>query len=331
MRKLIALAMACMLLGGVCLAAEWPEGRSPAQPYSGKPEVDLTQTMGYIILYPRAKMPAAAFCDVLEMYLPREDLERGEGFVHLYETIEGEDEPVEIAAIDCSDPNSADIRPLTEDELEGLMWGGGMCVEFYLPKSLEFGAAQHDYFVLMDEGCFTAADGTLKSLAISNPEAWVPVIEGDYGVSGLRYIDRAPVAEPEAAEEPEESEVTYIEMGDAEALEAEAEEVEDEAEETEAPEETPEPEPEEDGDALPGSEYVMVADEGDIIQFDLVMGGDAAYAVLYSDDGSVVFDVMEFTESASVTGTVVKDSANWGVVFLPETGEGEIAVLNMVR
>ena len=42
MKRLIALVLAgLMALGGACLAAEWPQGRSAAQPYSQLPEVNL--------------------------------------------------------------------------------------------------------------------------------------------------------------------------------------------------------------------------------------------------------------------------------------------------
>ena len=46
MKKLIAILLACLMLASVAQAAEWAEGRSAAQPYSGVPEVDLTKTMG---------------------------------------------------------------------------------------------------------------------------------------------------------------------------------------------------------------------------------------------------------------------------------------------
>ena len=72
MKKWIALAMACaLMLSSAALAAAWPEGRGPSQPYSGKPEVNLSKTMGYIMRYPRAKWPAKAFCDVLGLPAPR--------------------------------------------------------------------------------------------------------------------------------------------------------------------------------------------------------------------------------------------------------------------
>ena len=66
MKRLIALVLAgLMVLGGACLAAEWPQGRSAAQPYSQLPEVNLSETIGYIMLFPRAKLPASRYCGVL--------------------------------------------------------------------------------------------------------------------------------------------------------------------------------------------------------------------------------------------------------------------------
>ena len=65
----------------------------------------------------------------------------------------------------------------------------------------------------------------------------------------------------------------------------------------------------------------MVPSNGDIITFDLVMGGDAKFAVIYSDNGSVEFPVQEYSESGTVTGRVIYDSLDWGVVFLNEGGE----------
>ena len=64
MKRIIALAIIGMLLMSSALAAEWPEGCSPAQPYARVKEVDLTQTMGYIILFPRRRYrhpPTATF------------------------------------------------------------------------------------------------------------------------------------------------------------------------------------------------------------------------------------------------------------------------------
>jgi len=58
----IAVLAGLMVLGGMCFAAEWPQGCSPAQPYSHVPEVNLSETMGYIMMFPRGKLPAARAC-----------------------------------------------------------------------------------------------------------------------------------------------------------------------------------------------------------------------------------------------------------------------------
>lgn len=60
---------------------------------------------------------------------------------------------------------------------------------------------------------------------------------------------------------------------------------------------------------------------GDVVNFDVVLGGDAKVAVLYSENNSVYFETMEFTESGHATGTIVDDAVNWGVVFLDENSE----------
>ena len=190
MKRLIALVLAgLMVLGGMCFAAEWPQGCSPAQPYSNLPEVNLSKTMGYIMLFPRTKLPASVFCDVLRMYLPRTDLKLGSGKAHLYENVDGGKRSVEVCAVNFSEPGSVEIREMTENELQDFIWGSGSCVEMHLSKSLEFGDKVHDYYVQMDEGCFTAENGSLKSISINNKDAWIPAINGDYGVSGLHYVD----------------------------------------------------------------------------------------------------------------------------------------------
>ena len=285
MKKWIATLLVFVLLTGVAFAAEWPEGRSASQPYAGVPEVDLSQTIGYFLIYPRAKLPAEVFCNVLEFYLPREDIKLGQGTLTLYN---GEGEALTV--VNFEDAESVGIRPLSESELERLMWGSGVCVYARLPKSLEF---NQSYYVLMDEGCFTSEDGSVAILPVVNPEAWTPVVQGDYGVSGLYYS--APVEAPEDSEE-------------GEAAEA--------AEEAEAPAEAEETE-----EAPAEIEYKLTPAVGDVITFDLVMGGDAKFAVIYTENDSVMFDEIEYTESGTVVGTVTKDELNWGIVFLTEQGE----------
>ena len=352
MKRLIALVLAgLMALGGACLAAEWPQGRSAAQPYSQLPEVNLSETIGYIMLFPRAKLPASHFCNVLAMFLPREDLELGEGMVHLYEKVEGEKEPVEVCSVDFADKDSVQIRAMNESELRDLMWGGGRVVEMKLSKSLEFGGENsHNYYVLMDPGCFTAQGGKLGSLQISGDEAWVPVIGGDYGVSGLYYIDAEPV-DPEAEEQEEQEDDEDLEnLPGITDVVVEPEEEEGEEGDKDAGDDKDDKDKKDAGDAkdtadkkdkdakddkdaaareagedgeeaaeeegaIDPSQYVIKPDVGDKVFFDLVIGGDAVLAVLYSDNGSVEFDAIEYTQSGPVQGTVIGEDVQWGVAF----------------
>ena len=53
----------------------------------------------------------------------------------------------------------------------------------------------------------------------------------------------------------------------------------------------------------------------------MVLGGDAKTAVVFSENDSVFFEQLDYTESCPVTGTVTKDELDWGVVFLDETDE----------
>ena len=281
---------AILLAGAIGLpvtasAAQWPEGTSASKPYAGVPEVDLSTTMGYTMLYPRDKMPAEHFCDILEIYLPREDVVLGEGTVRVF------DENGEFAVIDCSDPEQAKVRPLEEDELAGLKWGGGVCLEFHLPVSLNMGG---NYYVNMDAGCFTAANGAVASLAIDRDSIWAPVVTGDYGINRLYYSQGTPPAP--------EGETEDLFASDVDENETEPEE-----------EENP--------------EYKIQPEVGDNIRFDLVMGGDAVSAVLYSENGSVQFEKMEYTESGKVRGTVTGADVNWGILFLNENGD----VLSMLQ
>jgi len=297
MKKTLAILMVLTLCVSTAFAAEWGEGLSAAQPYAGVPAVDLGATMGYIILFPRAKIPASVFCDELDIYLPREDVAKGQGTLTLY-VDPGEGDPQPVETISFADSNAVGIRPLNESELANLSWGGGVCVYARLAKSLGFDV---NYFVTMDEGCFTASGGTVSSIAVPHnpdpavPDAWVPVLSSDYGVSGLFYA--APVETPEEAPQEEAAE---------EAAEEEAPAAEEApAEEEEAPQLVPKLDPE----------------VGDIFCFDLRLGGDAKSAVLFTENDSVMFDAIEFTQSGPVTGSVTGEDLNWGIVFLNENGD----------
>ena len=273
MKKLIAMLLVALLCLATAHAAEWPEGLSPAKPHPLKDEVNLDETMGYIMLFPNAKLPVERFCDVLEIYLPREDLERGDGSLKLC------DESGEIFSVSFTDEARVELRPLEDAELPRY-WGGGTCVEIHLPVSLSFGV---NYHVLMDERCFTASEGKVQNPPITSTEAWQPTLTGDFGVSGLYYT--APAEAGEASE----------------------------AADQEAPEPTERPA---DSEIVPKTEHEV----GDIIHFDLVLGGEAKTAVIFSENDSVYFETQQYTEACSVTGRIMKEDLDWGVVFLDADG-----------
>ena len=261
MKKLICLLLACALFASGAMAAEWGEGLSAAKPYKGVNEVDLTTTMGYILLYPRTNvMPASHFCDTLTIYLPREDVKLNTGKLSLYKGT------ALYANYEFSDTDHVHLRKLGESELAALSWGSGVAIDVWLNESLTIGES---YYVLMDEGCFVNTDETLKSIAISNPEAWRPAVTGEYGVNGLRYYEGEDAASP-AKINPQ---------------------------------------------------------VGDSITFDLVLGGDAKSAVVYSNNDSVQFETKEYSESATITGEVTGENLTWGIVFINEQGD----VLDVVR
>ena len=59
---------------------------------------------------------------------------------------------------------------------------------------------------------------------------------------------------------------------------------------------------------------------GDEIRFDLVLGGDAAWALLYEYNDSADFLETMFQESCEVTGQVTGDQLVWGVLFMDAEG-----------
>ena len=288
MKRLIAVVLVCLLCATSAYAAEWGEGLGPEQPQPGVPKIDLTKEMGYDYTYPCAKMPVSYFCNVLEIYLPREDIELGEGHAHLYDSTD-----TEIADIDFANPDQVELRMQQESELVAKKWGSGVCIEMHLPVSLKY---DESYYVLMDLNCFTGCEGKVSNYDLTKKDQWTPVFQGDYGVNSLFYF--APAAPVEGEQAGEEAAVEEP---------AGAETLDEAAEGTEPVEEQ-----------LGEPKYNPVT--GDRIHFDLVMGGDAKTAVVFSENDSVYFEQLEFTESGPVTGTITKDELDWGVVFLDEAG-----------
>lgn len=184
MKRVMALALAMLLCAGVALAAEWPEGTSSSQPYPGRPQVDLNEEFGYLMFYPDQDVEKglqlfmSQACQHLYIYLPREDVKLGDGTFYLCS-----ERPGVIWQTKMNNTDAITLRPMDEEELEGLLWGGGVCVEIKLPKTLELG---RDYFVNMTRGCLIAGNG-IDSPEVGGTDAWSFRVEGDYGVNLMEY------------------------------------------------------------------------------------------------------------------------------------------------
>lgn len=180
MKKLIAIILVGLLLTCTAFAAEWTEGRSPSKPYLGQPEADFTKTIGYMMRFPNQKLGMEGYCDHLTVYMPREDLAIGMGNVRVYE--KGVRNP--IHTVDFRDGQSIVLRPMTETELDALLWGSGMAYEIFLPQSLQIGK---EYYAAMDAGCLATADWQMTNAEIKGAEAWPFAVSGEFGVQGLYY------------------------------------------------------------------------------------------------------------------------------------------------
>jgi len=167
----------------------------------------------------------------------------------------------------------------------------------HLPVSLKF---NESYYVLMDLNCFTAGENHVSNYDLTQKTQWTPVLESDFGIESLFYF--TPPAPPEEEE------------GEA-AEEAPAETAEENPFEKSMTTEEEAPVEEELGEP----KYNPVT--GDKIHFDLVLGGDAKTAVIFSENDSVLVSQQDYTESSPVTLTITKDELDWGVVFLNDKDE----------
>lgn len=180
-KKIVALVLSMLLLcAATAQAAEWREGLSPSRPYSGVPEVDLSEQVGYMMFFPNAKVPAEHGCQKLFIYLPREDVKAGNGTFYLY--AEGGDE---VFSAPLSDTTVITQREATDAELDGMLWGSGTCFEIVLPRTLDLGST---YFVNLERGAIVTQDG-IENYQIGDRDAWTFTVEGDYGVSAVEYSD----------------------------------------------------------------------------------------------------------------------------------------------
>lgn len=185
MKRLIALCMALLLLFSATALADWAEGLSPNKPYNNVPEVNFDDTLGYMLYAPNGIM-SMAYTKTLLIYLPREDvsINSDNGLTVTVRSSNADVEPVTIA---MNDANAVHIRDLTNYELEGLMWGGGKCIEIELPTSLRLDCT---YYVDMDDRVIIDEAREIGNPAFKSTDSdyWHFTLIGDYGVSELAYL-----------------------------------------------------------------------------------------------------------------------------------------------
>lgn len=180
MKKLIGICLAVALLYAVpALAAQWPEGCSPAKPYAGVPEADFTKTIGYMLTYPKDGVEIAGGCRKLRIMLPRTDVKAGQGSVTLTCVDDGK-----AWTIGFDDAGYITQRDMDEAELNSLMWGSGTCFEITLPVSL--GKNRH-YTVAMEADCIISNDNAVSNAARTG-EQWDFTTDDAYGIWDMEYV-----------------------------------------------------------------------------------------------------------------------------------------------
>ena len=178
MKKACALILALLLCVGLAQAEGWRDDLSPAKPYKGVPEVNLSEEFGYMMFYPNEDLSVQYGCGRLFFYVPREDVQIGSGTFYVYTEEDGE---ILHFAVDAE--GAVVSRSLSSEELDAMMWGGGTCFEFVLPRSLDIGKT---YFVNMTRGCLVT-EGGVDSPELGGNDAWRFAVEGAFGVNAMEY------------------------------------------------------------------------------------------------------------------------------------------------
>lgn len=190
MKKLLGLILVLALCAGAsaAMAAEWAEGLSPRKPYVGSPEVDFSETIGYMMFLPLNNASVAPGASQLSIFMPRDDVETASGTLKLFSR---EADLVEEIAVSAE---TVVCRAMSEEELASLMWGCGTVFEIKLAQPLE---PNCNYYVQMTEGCIVAAGSETVSPAITGKKAWTFSTEVSSFVESLTYLRTI-----EGAEEP---------------------------------------------------------------------------------------------------------------------------------
>lgn len=178
MKRIFIICFVMIMLCTTASAAVWQEGRGPEKPYSRVPEVDFNKTVGYMIMTPVKGSTVIPGTDILQIFMPRDDVQAHEGTLTLYNKTTKAKAEIGFAS------EAVTARPMTEEELESLLWGCGTVFEIKLEKGLE---PNCEYYVELSEGCIKSPDYEPVSQEYVGKDNWVFNTKTDNVVKNLKY------------------------------------------------------------------------------------------------------------------------------------------------
>lgn len=212
MKRVLAICLLLLLTATVLAEGEtgkWGEGLGPQKPYSGSPEVDFEKTIGYMIFMPLNQSTVTPGKLILQILMPREDVEIGSGTITLYN---GQDEVVEEIPFD---EEHVKQRAMTEAELDAMIWG---CGTVFSVKTSNPPEANQSFYVLMTDGCIIAPDYGTETLPLEDKAKWTFNTNVTNYVENFAYSHDNGNIEADDETEPEEEEETEEEPLEAPQL-----------------------------------------------------------------------------------------------------------------
>ena len=181
MKKIIAICLVLMMLMTASLAfaeSTWSAGLSPQKPYSGSPEADFNKSIGYMMLLPLTETNTTPGAITLQIFMPRADVQLGEGSVSIHSKKDGLVEEV------MTDSGKITCREMTAEEMEALIWGSGCVFEVAFDAMLE---ANQEYYVHMTKGCIVSEVYGTSSPAIKDRTTWKFTTNANNYVESVSY------------------------------------------------------------------------------------------------------------------------------------------------
>ncbi|NLF29243.1 MAG: hypothetical protein GX592_15230 [Clostridiales bacterium] len=186
--RILAIMMALALLGGALTSAEsaatWSNGQSPQQPYKGVPPVDLTKKLGYMVLDPLNNENVDTAINSLIIYLPRTDVQAGDGALRLYE--KGVKAPIQ--EVSFADSARVTVAPIDADTLAWLFWESGVQFTVAIDNSLD---GDKTYTASLDPNCIVAPEYGVGNSELNGAKGWTFTTKVTSGVLKLKRSGQA--------------------------------------------------------------------------------------------------------------------------------------------